>query len=109
MPLTAPGTIEGSVVPTATAAEAPSRRMAGVEITAPPTPNAPDIIPVATPARTVRPSRSGPGSTIGTVAPSVEPDGQASAAASAPPAAVNAAWPSSMRSAMETKPCIMPS
>jgi hypothetical protein len=56
--------IEGRVVPTATAADAPSNRMAGVEMTAPPTPNAPDIIPVAIPARRVRPSRSGPGSTL---------------------------------------------
>ena len=63
MPLTAPGMIDGSVVPTATAADAPSTRMAGVEITAPPTPNAPDMTPVATPARTVSASRSGPGST----------------------------------------------
>ena len=62
MPLAAPGMIDGSVVPTATAADAPSARIAGVEITAPPTPKRPDMVPVATPVRTVSTSRSGPGS-----------------------------------------------
>jgi len=53
----APGKIEGNVVPTASAAEQPSARIAGVEITAPPTPKVPDIMPVATPASAVRTSR----------------------------------------------------
>jgi hypothetical protein len=53
----APGKIEGSVVPTASAAEHPKARIAGVEITAPPTPKVPDMTPVATPASAVRASR----------------------------------------------------
>jgi hypothetical protein len=53
----APGKIEGSVVPTASAAEQPNARIAGVEMTAPPTPKVPDITPVATPASAVRTSR----------------------------------------------------
>src|SRR5688500_10372870 len=57
--------MDGSVVPTATAAVAPRARMAGVEITAPPTPKAAERMPVITPAATVSTSRSGPGSTGG--------------------------------------------
>ena len=53
----APGKIEGSVVPTASAAEQPNARIAGVEMTAPPTPKVHDITPVATPASAVRTSR----------------------------------------------------
>src|SRR5881398_1995853 len=57
------GKMDGSVVPTASNADAPRPRMAGVEMVAPPTPKAPDSTPVATPAPTVRTSRSGPAST----------------------------------------------
>ena len=60
----APGRIDGNVVPTAIAAEHPSARMAGVEITAPPTPKLPDMTPVATPASAVNASRSSPESTL---------------------------------------------
>ena len=61
VPDAALGRIDGSVVPTATNAEAPRARMAGVEIVAPPTPNAADMTPVITPAATVRTSRRRPG------------------------------------------------
>ena len=47
------GRIEGSVEPTASSGVAPSARTAGVEITAPPTPNMPDKIPVTTPTSSV--------------------------------------------------------
>jgi hypothetical protein len=56
----APGKIDGNVVPTASAAEQPSARIAGVEITAPPTPKVPDIKPVAIPAISVNASRNKP-------------------------------------------------
>ena len=59
----APGKIDGSVVPTASAAEQPKARIAGVEITAPPTPKVPDITPVAMPANAVSASRNMPAST----------------------------------------------
>src|SRR5207248_2704803 len=49
--------IDGNVVPTATNAEAPSARMPGVEIVAPPTPKAADMMPVTTPRAIVRTSR----------------------------------------------------
>ena len=58
----APGKIEGSVVPTASAAEQPNARIAGVEMTAPPTPKVPDITPVAMPASVVKTSRRMPAS-----------------------------------------------
>src|SRR4051812_24355125 len=46
--------IEGSVLPTASRFVAPSARIAGVEITAPPTPNVPDRTPVKKPAMRTR-------------------------------------------------------
>src|SRR6059036_3803717 len=54
--------MDGRVVPTASWADAPRARMAGVEMVAPPTPKAPDSTPVATPAPMVRTSRTGPAS-----------------------------------------------
>jgi len=56
-PVIAPGKIDGKVVPTAKAAEQPRALIAGVDMTAPPTPKVPDIKPVATPARAVNTSR----------------------------------------------------
>ena len=47
------GRIDGSVEPTAWSGVAPSARTAGVEITAPPTPNMPDKMPVSTPTSTM--------------------------------------------------------
>ena len=44
------GMIEGSVLPTAWSGVAPSTRIAGVEMTAPPTPKTPESIPVKNPA-----------------------------------------------------------
>ena len=55
------GRIDGSVVPMAMVADAPRARMAGVEITAPPTPKAADSTPVKTPATSVSASRRMPG------------------------------------------------
>jgi len=43
------GMIDGSVDPTASIGDAPSERIPGVEITAPPTPNIPESAPVANP------------------------------------------------------------
>src|SRR5438270_2556515 len=54
------GRIDGSVVPTATKADAPSARTPGVEIVAPPTPKAADMTPVTTPRASVRTSRGRP-------------------------------------------------
>src|SRR5437764_14223532 len=51
------GRIDGSVVPTATNADAPNALIPGVEIVAPPTPKAADMMPVTTPRATVRTSR----------------------------------------------------
>src|SRR5207237_1860372 len=48
--------------PTAVSAEAPSALMPGVEMTAPPTPNAADRTPVTTPSASVRTSRRRPAS-----------------------------------------------
>ncbi len=62
VPVTALGKIEGRVVPTARSAGTPSARMAGVDTTAPPTPNEADSTPVPTPTMTVSTSLSGPGS-----------------------------------------------
>ena len=62
VPDTALGMIDGSVVPTATNADAPRARIPGVEIVAPPTPKAADMMPVTTPRATVRTSRGSPGS-----------------------------------------------
>ena len=53
-PLIADGMIDGSVDPTASSGVAPRARIAGVETTAPPTPNIPDSTPVATPTTSVR-------------------------------------------------------
>ncbi len=53
MPLNADGMIDGNVEPTPSSGEAPSARIAGVETTAPPTPNIPDSTPVAMPASIV--------------------------------------------------------
>src|SRR5438105_10815211 len=50
----------GSVVPTATKAEAPRARIPGVVMVAPPTPKAPDRTPDSTPTSRVRTSRAGP-------------------------------------------------
>lgn len=44
----------GRVVPTAWSGVAPSTRIPGVEITAPPTPNMPESRPVASPRSSVR-------------------------------------------------------
>ena len=66
VPVAALGRIDGSVVPTAVSAEAPSALMPGVEMTAPPTPNAADRTPVTTPSPSVRTSRIAPGSTVPT-------------------------------------------
>ena len=57
VPDTALGMIDGNVVPTATNAEAPSARMPGVEIVAPPMSKAADMMPVTTPRAIVRTSR----------------------------------------------------
>ena len=62
VPLAAPGMIDGSVEPMARMAGAPRARIPGVEITAPPTPNRPDMMPVRTPRATVSTSRASPGS-----------------------------------------------
>src|SRR5712691_4386020 len=61
VPETALGRMEGSVVPTATNADAPRRRIPGVESTAPPTPKAPDSTPVINPTPSVSASRTRPG------------------------------------------------
>ena len=53
-PLTADGITDGMVDPTASSGVAPRARIAGVDTTAPPTPNIPDSTPVATPAASVR-------------------------------------------------------
>ncbi len=45
--------IDGSVEATAATGDAPSARMAGVDTTAPPTPNMPESTPVAKPAMAV--------------------------------------------------------
>ena len=61
-PVIAPGRSDGNVVPIAIAAVQPSARIAGVLMTAPPTPNVPDMIPVPIPATMVSASRRIPGS-----------------------------------------------
>ena len=47
MPEIDDGMIDGKVDPTASSGVAPSARTAGVEITAPPTPNMPERMPVS--------------------------------------------------------------
>src|SRR5439155_4066410 len=51
--------IDGSVDPTACSGVAPRARIAGVDTTAPPTPNVPESTPVASPAANVSSVRHG--------------------------------------------------